>query len=330
MAATSLLSTVVGQDVAVGTLLRALRDERVHHAYLFEGPDGVGKERTAFGLAQALVCERPTPTGACATCSACERALLQDGQKRPSHPDVCVIARGLYEPGLIGRKSPETQDISVDQVRTLVLARAAFGPHEGRAKVFIVRAAEELSPSAANALLKTLEEPGRNTYFLLISSSPDALLSTVRSRTMRLRFGALPPNVIETSLISAGVAESTARTIAAASNGSFARAAELQTGSADTEQFATRLRDAVTSDDFLEGLELAADAKRGKEELLRSLEHLLVVFEREAKEQAAGNARLAVRLSRRHALTMKAIDALYGNAAPQLTTENLLLAMRAI
>lgn len=324
------LASVKGQDVAVGTLTRALEAGRVHHAYLFEGPDGVGKERTAFGLAQALVCEAPVQGAACGTCSACHRALLHDGQKRPTHPDVCVIARGLYEPAQIGRKTPETQDISVDQVRSLVLARAAFGPHEGRAKVFIVRAAEELSLSAANALLKTLEEPGKNTYFLLLSSSPDALLPTVRSRTMRLRFGPLPSAVIAEELLQNGVAAEEAQIIAAASNGSFSRAAALQGGDPDSAQFTDRMRSAVTSNDFMEGLELAAEAKRGKEELLRSLENLMVVLEREAKAAIADDPSLALRLSRRHAATMKAIDALYGNAAPQLTTESLLLTMRAI
>ncbi|MFO0664321.1 MAG: DNA polymerase III subunit [Polyangiaceae bacterium] len=324
------LATVRGQEVAVGTLSRALRAGRVHHAYLFEGPDGVGKERTAFGVAQALVCENPKDGSACGECSACHRALLHDGQKRPLHPDVCVIARGLYDPQQIGRKTPETQDISVDQVRSLVLARAAFGPHEGRAKVFIVRAAEELSLSAANALLKTLEEPGKNTYFILLSSSPDALLPTVRSRTMRIRFGSLPNSVIVEGLVASGVVEPEAEKIALVSNGSFARAAAIQAGNADTEGFSERVRSAVRAQDFTEGLELAADAKRGKDELIRSLENLLVVLEREARSVIETDPALASRLARRHAATMKAIDALYGNAAPQLTTENLLLTMRSL
>ena len=80
----------------------------------------------------------------------------------------------------------------------------------------------------------------------------------------------------------------------------------------------------------MEGLELAAEAKRGKDELLRSLENLLVVLERETKEAIGTDPSLGLRLSRRHAATMRAIDALYGNAAPQLTTENLLLTMRSI
>src|SRR6478672_2086879 len=146
-----LLSLLRAQETARLTLERGLAKGRVHHAFLFTGPDGVGKELAAFGLAQALVCERRGATGdsACGECSACLRAVPREEQRRPVHPDVVVIERGLYDPSAIGRKSPETQDISIDQIRTLVLARAAFAPHEGRAKVFVVRRAEELSVSAA-------------------------------------------------------------------------------------------------------------------------------------------------------------------------------------
>ena len=191
---TGLLSTVRAQPTAVDTLRRAVAADRVHHAYLFEGPAGVGKELAALGLAQALVCERRAPgsADACGVCRACVRAVLRPGEGRPLHPDVVVLERGLYDPATIGRRSPETQDISIQQVRTLVLARAAFPPHEGRAKVFIVRRAEELSAQAANALLKTLEEPGPRTHFVLLSALADSLLPTIRSRTQRVRFGASP------------------------------------------------------------------------------------------------------------------------------------------
>src|ERR1700722_14298198 len=179
----ALLSTVRAQPTAVDTLRRALAGERVHHAYLFDGPEGVGKERTALGLAQALVCERRSPgsADACGQCRACARAIPRPGEGRPLHPDVVVLERGLYDPVTIGRRTPETQDLSIDQVRVLVLARAAFPPLEGRAKVFIVRRAEELSSAAANALLKTLEEPGPRTHFVLLSSVADSLLPTIRS-----------------------------------------------------------------------------------------------------------------------------------------------------
>src|SRR5579864_5978176 len=204
---TSLLSTVRAQPTAVDTLRRALTANRVHHAYLFDGPDGVGKERTALGLAQALVCERRSPGSpdACGACRACARAVPRAGEGRPLHPDVVVLERGLYDPAAIGRRTPETQDLSIDQVRTLVLARAAFPPVEGRAKVFIVRRAEELSQPAANALLKTLEEPGPRTHFVLMSAVANALLATIRSRTQRVRFGLLPDDVVTELLTERGV-----------------------------------------------------------------------------------------------------------------------------
>src|ERR1043165_1083658 len=101
-----LLSTVRAQDTALKTLLYALEAERVHHAYLFAGPDGVGKELAAFGLAQALVCERrgaadagpnlfgvveKPPIRPCGECSACTRAVPRDDLRRPLHPDVVVL-----------------------------------------------------------------------------------------------------------------------------------------------------------------------------------------------------------------------------------------------
>ena len=158
-----LLSLVRAQDAALRTIHRALENGCVHHAYLFAGPDGVGKELAAFGLAQALVCETrgvaqgglfgaSAPTFlACGACSSCLRAVPREEERRPVHPDIVVIERGLYAPQTIGRRTPETQDISIDQIRTLVLSRAAYAPHEGRAKVFIVRRVEEMSLSAANA-----------------------------------------------------------------------------------------------------------------------------------------------------------------------------------
>ena len=94
--------TVLGQSSAVGTLERALRSGKVHHAYRFEGPNGVGKEMAAFALAQALVCESPPPEGhvhwACGKCSACTRAVAKTKTDPglPVHPDVVILERGLY------------------------------------------------------------------------------------------------------------------------------------------------------------------------------------------------------------------------------------------
>lgn len=329
----ALLATVRSQATAVETLERALAAGRVHHAYLFDGPDGVGKERAAFGLAQALVCERRKDgeAKACGACSACTRAVPRKGEGRPVHPDVAVLERGLYEPAAIGRKSPETQDLSIDQVRTVVLARAAFGPHEGRAKVFVVRRAEELSTSAANALLKTLEEPGPRTHFVLLSSMADALLPTIRSRTQRVRFGALPDEVVTELLVERGTAPGEAEAIARLAGGSMAAAAAL----ADPEEserrdaFVSRAMKALRAREAAAALDLAAEGKGGdKEAIARQLQALAAALALEARATASAPGRDADVAAARHALAIAAITQLEGNASPQLALEAMLIRMR--
>jgi len=199
------LSNVLGQSGAVGTLERALATGKVHHAYRFEGPNGVGKETAAFALAQALVCETPPPEGrvyhACGRCSACTRAVTfsTEPPQVPIHPDLVIVERGLYSPEALRRSRPELQEISVDQIRKCILERASFPPHEGRARVIIIRRAHELSISAANALLKTLEEPLARTYFVLLTDRGSDLLDTVieAQATARARLAALGSDAVQ-------------------------------------------------------------------------------------------------------------------------------------
>ncbi|HEY3817611.1 MAG TPA: DNA polymerase III subunit [Polyangiaceae bacterium] len=331
---TGLLSTVEAQPTAVETLRRALAAGRVHHAYLFDGPDGVGKERTAFGLAQALVCER-RPEGsseACGECRACARAVPRPGESRPLHPDVVILERGLYDPAAIGRRTPETQDISIDQVRTLALTRSAFAPHEGRAKVFIVRRAEELSTSAANALLKTLEEPGQRTHFVLLSAIADALLPTIRSRTQRVRFGALPDAVVAKLLVARGVERALADETARLSGGSMATAVALgdPEASARREEFVSRALSALETKDLGGALELAEDAKKGdKGTLVVQIEALAAALAVHARATAGDADHRADSAAARHALALAALQQLDGNASSQLTVEAMLMKMRS-
>jgi len=328
-----LLSTVLAQPTAVETLRRGVAAGRVHHAYLYDGPDGVGKERTAFGLAQALVCERRAEgaSEACGQCRACARAILREGDSRPLHPDVVVLERGLYDPATIGRKSPETQDISIDQVRTLVLARAAFAPLEGRAKVFIVRRAEELSISAANALLKTLEEPGARTHFVLLSAMADSLLPTIRSRTQRVRFGALPDAVVAELLVARGVERALAEETARLSGGSMATAMALgdPDASARREEFVSRALASLEAHDLSGALELAEEAKKGdKAALVVQIEALAAALAMQARSSAGEPDRRADRAAARHGLALAAVRQLDGNASSQLAVEAMLMKMR--
>jgi len=330
-----LLSTVRSQPTAVLTLQRALAAGRVHHAYLFEGPDGVGKERAAFGLAQALVCERRVEgtADACGDCPSCRRAVPRSGEARPMHPDVVVIERGLYEPATIGRRTPETQDISIDQVRTLVLLHAAFPPLEGRAKVFIVRRAEELSTAAANALLKTLEEPGARTHFVLLSSVGDSLLATIRSRVQRVRFAALPDEVVADLLAESGVERSRASALARLAGGSMAAAVTLSDpeASALREEFVSRALAALDAPDLGTSLEVAEDAKKsGKETAAARLEALAAALVAQARAAVSAPDRRADVAATRHALALAAVRQLDANASVQLAVEAMLVKMRGV
>lgn len=328
----ALLETVLGQTTAIETLLRGLAARKTHHAYLFEGPSGVGKERAAFGLAQALVCEARTEQGtACGTCSACERAVPLDGAL-PRHPDVIVLQRGLYDPSQIGRKSPESREISIDQVRTLVLSRSAFPPHEGLAKVFVIRDADELSVSSANALLKTLEEPTSRTHFVLLTARKAALLSTILSRTLALRFGHLASSVVAKILVGRGVEQAAAEAAAELSGGSVEVALALTDPDArsEVESFVARMHEARVSADAGLGYSLAEEGKKGKSELPSLLAGLSISLAKAANDATrAGDFEEAVKSTVRFDLVEQAIVKLRGNGSAQLVMEALVIGLRA-
>lgn len=329
----ALLSTLRAQDTAKATLERALAADRVHHAYLFEGPPGVGKELAAFGLAQALVCERRAPgqAQACGECSACKRAEPRGERRVPTHPDVVIIERGLHEAARIGRKTEETQEISIDQIRTLVLARSAFGPHEGRAKVFIVRRAEELSISAANALLKTLEEPDAKTHFVLLSAERAWLLPTILSRTLPIRFASLPDALVAQLLIEGGTDAEVARHAAEVAQGSMQAAlGHIDEGVlARRQAFVERCMNAAAAPDTSLALELAEQEKKDKALLVDNLTYFASAL-RGYGTRAAKDARDPVPFAEAHALTLRALREIDANASPQLAMETLLFRVRGL
>src|SRR5262249_10538422 len=152
---------------------------------------------------------------------------------------------------------------------TLVLSRAAYPPHEGRAKVIIIRRAEELSTSAANALLKTLEEPIASTHFILLTDTLDALLPTVLSRTQRVRFGTLPDAVVQRILVEKNIEEKLAESVVPLANGSVKDALALCDAeeSALRNEFVAAAEHAIAQKDFGAVLELAEEAKKEKTSL---------------------------------------------------------------
>ena len=207
--------TLVGHRRLVSLLSRAAARGSVPPSLLFAGPEGVGKRRAAIALAQALNCLAPVQSDeierdACGECAACRRI------GRGTHPDVIVV-----EPG-------DTGSIKIEQVRD-VIERAGYRPFEGRRRVVIIDAADAMTADAQSALLKILEEPPSSSVFVLVSSSPDALLATVRSRCPRLRFGPLSASDVADALMrDHGYPEADARAVAADADGSLGRALHAQ------------------------------------------------------------------------------------------------------
>jgi DNA polymerase-3 subunit delta' len=323
-------SHILAQDTAIETITRALKSGRVHHAYRFEGPDGVGKEMAAFALAQALVCVGGDPLG-CGKCDACRRAvtLASEEPHVPVHPDVALIERGLYPPEVIGRSRREAQEISVDQIRAIVLAHASYAPHEGRARVFIVRAADELSVGAANALLKTLEEPRQGTHFILLTSRGDRLLNTIRSRTLPIRFAPLPDGVIRKILTARGVTDRHELAVELAA-GSASAALELADAeqTAERDEFVKNVLAAVSAKDFGSAVAFAEGRERDKPQMQRDLRALGAALARAARTSAESAPAEASLAARRYEAVSRASTRLEKNAAPTLVIVSLIAEMR--
>jgi len=163
------------QERVVAQLRRAIELDRVPHAYLFSGPAGAPLHDTAIALAMALCCTRARGEG-CGDCDSCVKIITG------IHPDVVTLVR-----------EGAAQIVPIESVRNQVIARLGFPPHEGEVRVFIVEEATSMAPPAANALLKTLEEPPPRTLFVLCTTAPEQLLPTIRSRCQRVRFGGGSP-----------------------------------------------------------------------------------------------------------------------------------------
>jgi DNA polymerase-3 subunit delta' len=169
-----ILGQIRGQTRAVDLLRRAMAQGRVPHAYLFAGPEGCGKHTTALALAAAMNCEQ-APGEGCGVCAACER--IGAG----IHPDVVTLER-----------QGASQTIPIEVIRKQVIPALGMAPHEARARFFLIEEATCLLGPSANALLKTLEEPPARTHFVLCTASAGEILPTIRSRSQKVVFQALP------------------------------------------------------------------------------------------------------------------------------------------
>ncbi len=199
---------IIGQDRAIKELRRVGSDEKIPHAFLFTGLPGTGKKTAALNFSKLLNCLSPREDDCCDECSNCIRITSRN------HPDVILIEE-------------EGQAIGIDTVRSLE-EELYFAPLEGKKRVIVIDDSQKMTDEAANALLKTLEEPPQDNILILIAPEPNMLLPTVVSRTCHLRFQPLTESSIERILTEREFLDrKRAGIVARAACGSLERAQEL-------------------------------------------------------------------------------------------------------
>ncbi len=206
-------SRIVGHETVVERLRQALERGRLSHAYLFVGPEGVGKELVARELAKAVQCAGGRAE-ACDHCPACQKV------EHGNHPDVAFVRR--REGGARGERRAQ---VLIEQVREEIQDAIAYKPFEGRYKVFVIVDAGQMTEEAQNCLLKTLEEPPPHSLLVLLAARLGPFVDTVVSRCQIVRFRPLALGEAERILVEGhGLEPGRARVLARLAEGSPGRA----------------------------------------------------------------------------------------------------------
>lgn len=202
---------IVGHEKQIAQLKIAMEQQRVPHAFLFYGMEGIGKRTTALMYAKALNCAT-ADTDCCDACASCRKA------DHNNHMDIVTL-------------ETEGQFIKIQAIRE-IQERMKFKPWEGGKRVFIIDDAERMNDAAANALLKTLEEPPPSNIFILVSARPAQLPATILSRCRHIRFNPLSAESVALFLQQRlSLDDQTSQLLASSSGGSIARVLEMQRGS---------------------------------------------------------------------------------------------------
>ena len=237
-------ASVVGQRRVTAAIKRLLQGGRIPHCLLFYGPEGTGKAAAALELARALHCDLGE-AGACGGCRGCRKTAGLN------HPDFSLLfplsartsqdaerealLRAIREP--YGCPSPEeTAIISVSRIRDLQ-GRFSYGTYEGKWRTAVILYADRMRPEAANALLKTLEEPPDRSLIILAARGPEVLLPTVVSRCQALKFSPLSSREVAQTLIAQmGLDAGRARFVAGMCRGNLRLAREMAAADVDDVQ----------------------------------------------------------------------------------------------
>ena len=243
-------SSIIGQERITSLLKRTLQNDHVAHAYLFYGPEGIGKDALAIEFAKALNCTK----GGIEACGVCSPCLRMDSLQQPNVKLVYALPVGKNEKNgddpisvLTDAQVTEVQEqiqikakdpyrrieipkanfIKINSIRD-IKREAALSVTDNGKKIIIIFNADMMNAEASNSLLKTLEEPLPGTILLLTTSAKDQLLPTIISRCQLIKCDVLSDAEIETALVARdGVDEGIARLVAQLANGSYSNARRL-------------------------------------------------------------------------------------------------------
>jgi DNA polymerase-3 subunit delta' len=300
-----MFSTLIGNDEVKESLRRVLTGGRVAGSMLFTGEQGIGKKLFALELAKALNCRHRIGVEACDECSSCKR--ISRSTFPPFGKDDDDKERMIWsEHADLAMVRPFKQIIRVKPMRELE-REANFRPFEGAARIFVVEDADTMNDQAANALLKTLEEPPPTTHLILTTANPTALLATIRSRCQIIRFAPIAADEVETFL-------TTRKNVPAADAHLLARTAQGSVGRAlagDVDTYRER-RDIMLT--VLRALTVRFD----RAQLLRSAEELAAAKDRVEYEQRLDTLETLIRDAWALALGRPSETIVNGDRLPEL------------
>ncbi|NLG83765.1 MAG: DNA polymerase III subunit [Firmicutes bacterium] len=306
-------SAFIGQEGLLADLRKMVREGRIGHAYLFLGPEGIGRRTLATILAQALLCEEVKEGEPCDACRSCR--LLQAG----THPDLVCL-------------SAEAGTLRIEQIRSL-RSQVAYKPLLAKKRVFLLAELEKMTEAAANSFLLTLEEPPRNVVFIGWALAGAYLLPTVLSRFQIFTMQPLSAGTLAEALMARGVEAERATAVAVEAEGLPGKAFALLAAEYKEDEERSWLRLFLT-DDLLAVFQGIDNFSRGDREILRErlcqLEKLLgqsLIARVRGQEGPVGLEGFdEVSLRRLHKAVATAVDYLRANANVRLVLETLALA----
>jgi len=262
------LKDIFCQEKAVVSLEQAYDSGKVAHAYIFAGPDGVGKFTTAREFAKLLLCKNPVKKGdftdSCGNCDSCR--LFDAG----SHPDFEHVYKELVKFTKDGKDKETPIDFPIDVVREFLIEKISNKPTLSARKVFILSEVEKLNNVSQNCLLKVLEEPPSYCCIILVCTRPDKLLPTIRSRCQILRFGPIAEDKIIEILRQTGIGEKQAKFFARLADGSLGLASaysQLELAEANIYKTKTDIVNTLADFEYKNALELAENIQKQSKEI---------------------------------------------------------------